>query len=67
MNVSKINLPFLGITIHKDENKTWMDIYSKPADSKWYVSFNSNIPKTDFKTTPSCLATDTLLSSVKKL
>ena len=52
MEVSENNLQFLDIIIRKNGNKIWMDIYSKPTDSKRYVPFNSNHSKNCLKTYP---------------
>ena len=42
MERNNTNLPFLGIMINKTGTNTWMDIYSKPTDTKRYVPFTSN-------------------------
>ena len=42
----------LNIIINKSSTKFWMDIYSKPADSKPYVPFISNHPRHCLTTTP---------------
>ena len=52
MEIRELNLPFLDIIIHRDRNKIWKAIYSKPTDSKWYLPFNSNHPKNCLKTYP---------------
>ena len=49
-------LPFLDILITKSGKKIWMNIYSKPTDSKRYVSYLSNHPKPCLKNIPFCLA-----------
>ena len=56
MEISENNLPFLDILINKDDDKIWMNIYSKPTDSKRYVPFDSNHPKSYLKNIPFCLA-----------
>ena len=56
METSNNKLPFLDISINKEGNKIWMDIYSKPTDSKRYVSFDSCHPKHCLKNIPFCLA-----------
>ena len=45
METSDTQLPFLDTMINKEEKKIFMDIYSKPTDSKRYVSFKSNHSK----------------------
>ena len=45
METSDIQLPFLDVMINKEGKKVFMDIYSKPTDSKRYVSFKSNHSK----------------------
>ena len=45
MEKSQTRLPFLDIMINKSTTKIWMVIYSKPTDSRQYVSFMSNHPK----------------------
>ena len=42
MEKSDTQLPFLDIMINKEGKKAFMDIYSKPADPKRYVSIKSN-------------------------
>ena len=49
-------LPFLDVMIIKEGKKVFMDIYSKPTDSKRYVSFTSNHPKHWLKNVPFSLA-----------
>ena len=39
MEKSQKRLPFSDIIINKSGTEIWMDIYSKPIDSKRYVSF----------------------------
>lgn len=56
MEISKTKLPFLDIMINKAGTKIWMDIYSKPTDSKRYVPFHSNHPKHCLKNIPFNLA-----------
>ena len=45
METSDTQLPFLDVLINKEGKKIFMDIYSKPTDSKRYVSFKSNHPR----------------------
>ena len=45
MDRSATNLPFLDIMINKTRTKIWMDINNKPTDSKRYVPFTSNHPR----------------------
>ena len=52
MERSDTQLPLLDVMINKEEKKVFMDIYSKPTDSKRYVSFKSNHPKHCLKNTP---------------
>ena len=46
---------FTDIMIHKNGNKIWTHIYSKPTYSKQYVPFNSSKPKDCLKNIPFCL------------
>ena len=45
METSDTQHPFLDIMINKEGKTVFMDIYSKPTDSKRYVSFKSNHPR----------------------
>ena len=56
MDYSKKDLPFLDISINKDKERLWMDIYYKPTDSKRYVPFDSCHPDHCLKNIPFCLA-----------
>ena len=56
MEKSDTRLPFLDVMITKEGKKVFMDIYSKPTDSKRYVSFKSNHPKHCLKNIPFSLA-----------
>ena len=56
MERSTTNLPFLDIMINKTGTKIWMDIYNKPTDSKRYVPFSSNHPRSCLRNIPFCLA-----------
>ena len=56
METSDIQLPFLDVMINKEGKKVFMDIYSKPTDSKRFVSFKSNHPKHCLKNIPFSLA-----------
>ena len=56
METSDTQLPFLDVMINKEGRKVFMDIYSKPTDSKRYVSFKSNHPKHCLKNIPFSLA-----------
>ena len=49
-------LSFLDVMINKEAKKLFMDIYSKPTDSKRCVSFKSNHPKHCLKNIPFSLA-----------
>ena len=55
MELNDNKLPFLDILITKSGKKIWMNIYSKPTDSKRYVSYLSNHPKPCRKNIPFCL------------
>ena len=55
MELNDNKLLFLDIFITKSGKKIWMKIYSKPTDSKPYVSFLSNQPKPCLKNIPLCL------------
>ena len=56
MERSTTNLPFLDIMINKTGTKIWMDIYNKPTDSKRFVPFTSNHPRSCLRNIPFCLA-----------
>ena len=56
MEVSENSLPFLDVLINKEGNKIWMNLFSKPTDSKRYVPYNLNHPKHCIKNIPFCLA-----------
>ena len=56
METSDTQLQFLDVMINKEGKKVFMDIYSKPMDSKRYVSFKSNHPKHCLKNIPFSLA-----------
>ena len=56
MEISDTQLPFLDVMINKEGKKVFLDIYSKPTDSKRYVSFKSNHPKHCLKNIPFSLA-----------
>ena len=56
MEISDTQLPFLDFIINKEGKKVFMDIYSKPTDSKRYVSFKSSHPMHCFKNIPFSLA-----------
>ena len=45
MELNEKKLPFLDIIITRSGKKIWMSIYSKPTDSKHYVSYLFNCPK----------------------
>ena len=56
METSETNIPFLDILVNKKENKLWMDLYTKPTDSKRYVPFHSCHPRHCLENIPYCLA-----------
>ena len=56
MKLNDNDLPILDILITKSGKKILMNIYSKPTDSKRYVSNFSNHPKPCPKNIPFCLA-----------
>ena len=56
MERSTTNLAFLDIMINKTGTKIWMDIYNRPTDSKRYVPFTSNHPRSCLRNIPFCLA-----------
>ena len=56
METSDTQLPFLDIMINKEGKKVFMDIYSKPTDSKRYISLKSNHPSHCLKNILSPLA-----------
>ena len=56
METSDNQLPFFDVMINKEGKKVFVDIYSKPTDSKRYVSFKLNHPKHCLKNIPFSLA-----------
>ena len=56
MERSTTDFPFSDIMINKTGTKIWMDIYNKPTDSKRYVPFTSNHPRSCLRNIPFCLA-----------
>ena len=56
MQRSTTKIPFLDIMISKPGAKILMDIYNKPIDSKRYVPFTSNQPRSCPRNIPFCLA-----------
>ena len=56
MQRSSTNLPLLDIMINLTGRKIWMNIYSKPTDSKRYVPFTPNHPRSCLRNIPLCLA-----------
>ena len=56
IETSDNQLLFFDIMINKEGKKVFMDIYSKPTDSKRYVSFKSNHPRHCLKNIPFSLA-----------
>ena len=56
MERSTTNSPVLDIMINKTGRKIWMDIYNKPTNSKRYVPFTSNHPRSSLRNIPFCLA-----------
>ena len=52
MKLNYNKLPFLEILIIKSDKIIWMNIYSKPTESKRYVSYLSNHPKPYLKNIP---------------
>ena len=56
MELNDNKLPFLDILTTISGKKIWMNIYSKPTDSKRYVSYICNHPKPCLKNIPFCLA-----------
>ena len=56
MELNDNKLLFLDILITKSGKNIWMNIYSKPTDSKRYVSYLSNHPKPCLKNIPFFLA-----------
>ena len=57
MELNHNKLLFLDILITKSDKNVRMNIYSKPTDSKRYVSYLSNHPKPCLKNIPFCLDT----------
>ena len=56
MEVHTEKLPFLDVMVNIEDDKIWMDTYSKPTDTKRYVPFNSCHPKHTLKNIPLNLA-----------
>ena len=56
MDLKDNKLPFLDILITKSGKIIWINIYSEPTDSKRYVSYHSNHPKSCLKNIPFCRA-----------
>ena len=56
MEYSKDAIPFLDILIKHNNDKTWMDIYYKPADTHRCLPFSSNHPNHCKKNIPFTLA-----------
>ena len=56
MEASDTQLLILDTMINKEVQRVFMDIYSKPTDSKRYVSLKSNHPKHCLKNIPFSLA-----------
>ena len=50
--IQNVKQNVFNIIINKSSTKIWMDIYSKPADSKPYVPFILNHPRHCLTTTP---------------
>ena len=53
IQISDNNLLFLDIFLNKQDNKIWINIYSKPTD---LIQLNSNHPKPCSKNIKFCLA-----------
>ena len=56
MKRNTTNLPILDIMTNKTGAEIWMDTYNKPTDSKRYVPFTSNHPRSCLRNIPFCLA-----------
>lgn len=56
MEVDSRQLAFLDVMVNIENDKIWMDTYSKPTDTKRYVPFNSCHPKHTLKNIPLNLA-----------
>ena len=56
MEVDNVQLAFLDVMTNIEEDKIWMNTYSKPTDTKRYVPFNSCHPKHTLKNIPLNLA-----------
>ena len=61
MELNDNKLPFLDILITKSGKKNWINIYSKPTDSKRYVSYLSNHPNSCLNNIPFSLARRTCI------
>ena len=53
---SKDMAPFLDVLIHKEENRIWMDLYTKATDTGRYLLSSSAHPKHCKVNIPFCLA-----------
>ena len=56
MQKSKEIVPFLDILIRKDGLNIWTNVYTKPTDTRRYLSFSSSHPKHCKVNIPFCLA-----------
>ena len=45
MEYSKDAIPFGDILIKRNKDKIWINIYFKPTDTHWCLTFSSNHPK----------------------
>ena len=56
MIASKEIVPFLDVSIRKENNKIWMELYTKSTDTRRYLPYSSAHPKHCKINIPSCLA-----------
>ena len=56
MEHSEEMVPFLDVLIRKEGNKIWMDLYTKPTDTRRYLPYKSAHPKHCKVNIPFCLA-----------
>ena len=56
MEHSEEMVPFLDVLIRKEGNKIWMDLYTKPTNTRRYLPYKSAHPKHCKVNIPFCLA-----------
>ena len=56
MEHSKEMVPFLDVLVPKEDDRIWVDLYTKPTDTKRYLPYGSAHPKHCKINIPFCLA-----------